>query len=281
MKLAKFSVSAEEHKKRQEAHRRIGAELKASYQAMMKEDWEDIEGIRLFSKYPHNLILQSDPIFETISFGPVGTVMSSGCVAFVSAYIIEHYIDRRLEMRAWANTVVEKGYRSWRFENFPKVSFTSREVDLDEVKKKLGMLEPKILKCESTEELFQLTGKPEGIGGSMFLIDNVIFALAFSESTYERVDMEAMLYATRISDVQELFENLDKGLCVPIRVNNAVYHDDPNRKGGHYIILAGLSEGDFIVYDSSIGFTKVNIWRVLEAATADENLIAVWNIWWI
>lgn len=278
MKLAKFSVSAEEHKKRQEAHRRIGAELKASYQAMMKEDWEDIEGIRLFSKYPHNLILQSDPIFETIPFGPVGTVMSSGCVAFVSAYIIEHYIDRRLEMRAWANTVVEKGYRSWRFENFPKVSFTSREVDLDEVKKKLGMLEPKILKCESTEELFRLTGKPEGIGGSMFLIDNVIAQLSKGNISG---DMTSILGKTRISSVQDVISNLFNGYMVPMRVNNSIYHADPARTGGHYVILVGLYDGEAHVLDSLIGFKRLPFRRLIEAALADDGLIACWDLSWI
>ena len=283
--LRGFIVTPEEHRARQEAHLRAGEKFRESIKDLGPVDVDDINHMRSLAErcQEEYFPLASNPVVKDIPFGPVGTLETSGCVVFVTAQLMKMYdfADDDVDINEWTKEVVEKGYRSWRFENFPKVSFTSKEVDLGEVKKKLGMLEPKILKCESTEELFQLTGKPEGIGGSMFLIDNVIFALAFSESTYERVDMEAMLYATRISDVQELFENLDKGLCVPIRVNNAVYHDDPNRKGGHYIILAGLSEGDFIVYDSSIGFTKVNIWRVLEAATADENLIAVWNIWWI
>lgn len=275
MKLTKFSVSAEEHKKRQEAHRRIGAKLKASYQTMTKEDFEDFDEMCFCSKYPHNLILQSDPIFETIPFGPVGTVMSSGCVAFVSAYIIEHYIDRRLEMRRWINTVVEKGYRSWRFEKFPKVSFTSKEVDLDVVKKKLGTVDPKILECESTEELFQVTGKPEGIGGSMFLIDNVIVQLSKDKV---KGDMTSIIEKTRISSVKDIINNLHNGYMVPMRVNNSIYHEDSSRTGGHYVILVGLNNGEACVMDSLIGFKRLPLRRLIEAALADEGLISCWDL---
>ena len=282
--LRGFIVTPEEHRARQEAHLRAGEKFRESIKDLGPVDVDDINHMRSLAErcQEEYFPLASNPVVKDIPFGPVGTLETSGCVVFVTAQLMKMYdfADGDVDINEWTKEVVEKGYRSWRFSKYPKVSFVDPAVDIGKIKTRFAGIAP-VEDCKTCEELVSVLGKIEGIGGSMFLIDNVIFALAFSKSTYKRVNMEAMLDATRISDVQDLFKNLDAGLCVPIRVNNAVYHDDPNRKGGHYIILAGLSEGDFIVYDSSIGFTKVNIWRVLEAATADENLIAVWNIWWI
>lgn len=275
MELRSFYVSKTEHKKRTEVHLKKGKQLKDSFEAMTKDEWNNICEINVFAKYPHNLILASDPIFSTIDFGPVGTLQNAGCVVFVSAYIICHFIDRRLDLRAWAEKVIEKGYRSWCFENFPEISFTSKNVNLAEVKKKLSTIEPEVLKCKTLDELYTITGPVKGIGGSMYLIDNVIYQLT-KGNVFD--DMTTILSKTRLSSVSEIIENLINGYMVPIRVNNRIYHDDYLRDGGHYIILIGIDDGNAYVLDSSIGFKKLAFKRLLESAVADKNLIAAWNL---
>lgn len=281
--LRGFVLSPEEHKARQIAHIKAGADLRQSIKDLGPVDRDDINHMRSNLEYCKKYLpLATDPTVKDIPFGPVGTLESSGCVVFVTAQLIKMYdfADDNVDIREWTKEVVEKGYRSWRFSNYPEFSFVEPTVDADKVKAKFAGVAP-VENCKTVEDLVSVLGEIEGIGGSMFLIDNVIFSLAFPEGSYRKIDMETMLSYTRISDVNDIFKNLMEDTCVPIRVNNAVYHDDPKRSGGHYILLMGLAEGDFVVYDSSIGFTKVNIWRVLDAATVDENLTAVWNLWWI
>ena len=280
--LRGFIVTPEEHRARQEAHLRAGEKFRESIKDLGPVDVDDINHMRSLAErcQEEYFPLASNPVVKDIPFGPVGTLETSGCVVFVTAQLMKMYdfADGDVDINEWTKEVVEKGYRSWRFENFPKVSFTSKEVDLGEVKKKLGMLEPKILKCESTEELFQLTGKPEGIGGSMFLIDNVIAQLSKGNISG---DMTSILGKTRISSVQDIISNLFNGYMVPMRVNNSIYHADQARTGGHYVILVGLYNGEAHVLDSLIGFKRLPFRRLIEAALADESLIACWDLSWI
>lgn len=280
--LRGFIVTPEEHRARQKAHLRAGEKFRESIKDLGPVDVDDINHMRSLAErcQEEYFPLASNPVVKDIPFGPVGTLETSGCVVFVTAQLMKMYdfADGDVDINEWTKEVVEKGYRSWRFENFPKVSFTSKEVDLGEVKKKLGMLEPKILKCESTEELFQLTGKPEGIGGSMFLIDNVIAQLSKGNISG---DMTSILGKTRISSVQDVISNLFNGYMVPMRVNNSIYHADQARTGGHYVILVGLYNGEAHVLDSLIGFKRLPFRRLIEAALADESLIACWDLSWI
>lgn len=274
MRLRKFRVSAEEHKRRTELHLEKGRELKESVLAMTDEDWENVKKIQSYATYPHNILLASDPVFANINFGAVGTLQSSGCVVFVSAYIIDVVLNRRFDICEWTDMVVEKGYRSWCFENYPKVSFTSKNVSLIEAKSKLKGIANNIQNCENIEQLYAITGKAIGIGGSMFLIDNVIFELS-GGSIYENMDV--IINRTRLNSVTKIIDNLKKGFMVPLRVNNAIYHDDKTREGGHYVILIGLENGVAYVLDSSIGFITLPFKRLIKAVVNDEKLIAAWD----
>lgn len=122
------------------------------------------------------------------------------------------------------------------------------------------------------ESLYKITGKPQGIGGSMFLIDNVIQELAKKEST------ENKPVNTRLDNIWEIYANIRKKIMVPLRVNNSIYYNDPKRKGGHYAILIGLDFGDAVMLDSVNGFYRLPFQKLMKAATADENLIAVWDL---
>lgn len=274
MRLRKFRVSAEEHKKRTELHLEKGRELKNSFDTMTDDDWENVRKIKAYVKYPHNILLASDPIFSNIKFGAIGTLQSSGCVVFVSAYIIDQFLNRRFDICEWTDMVVEKGYRFWCFEKYPKVSFSSKNVDLSEAKKKLSGIAPEIQNCDNLEKLYEVVGQVKGIGGSMYLIDNVIFELS-GGNIYE--SMNVILHRTRLCSVSKIVENLISGFMVPIRVNNAIYHDDRTREGGHYVILIGIEDGEAYVLDSSIGFVKLPFRRLMKAMVANDGLIAAWD----
>ncbi len=271
MDLKAFHVSPEEHKARQLMHQKKGSKFKKSVERTTMYDYEIFETKSMFANYPHEFALQTDPIFQNATFGAVGTLQSAGCVVFVTAYIISHYTGEKINILKWREEVEKKGYRSWNFENFPD-SFTSRYIDLKEVRQKLSKYDARISKCMDMESLYKITGKPQGIGGSMFLIDNVIQELAKKEST------ENKPVNTRLDNIWEIYANIRKKIMVPLRVNNSIYYNDPKRKGGHYAILIGLDFGDAVMLDSVNGFYRLPFQKLMKAATADENLIAVWDL---
>ena len=108
-------------------------------------------------------------------------------------------------------------------------------------------------------------GKIEGIGVSYFLIDNVISELTGVAPVLE----------TRIRNVDKLVRNVAIRIPVIIRLENTVYHNDPGMVGGHYVVLIGMTNGQFVVADSSIGILLKPIQDVLRAATVGR--CAVWN----
>lgn len=275
MQLREFRVSKEEHKKRTETHLKKGKALKESYELMTQSDWDHISEMYAYANYPHSICLASDPMFAKWDFGAVGTIQSAGCVVFVTAYIIAYYKHRSPDLISLAGQIAEKGYRSWRFKNYPQLTFTSKMIKLEDVKKELKSVAPEVEKCKTLDELYKIVGNPEGVGGAMYLIDNVIHELS-KGSIYD--DMRTILEKTRLSSIYEIVENLISGFMVPIRVNNRIYHDDPKREGGHYVILIGLENGEVTVLDSSIGFKKLPFKRLMEAAVADKGLIAAWDL---
>ena len=123
---------------------------------------------------------------------------------------------------------------------------------------------PELNGC-SKEELESKLGKIEGIGVSYFLIDNVISELTGVAPVLE----------TRIRNVDKLVRNVAIGIPVIIRLENTVYNNDPGMVGGHYVVLIGMTNGQFVVADSSIGILLKPIQDVLRAATVGR--CAVWN----
>lgn len=274
MELRKFHVTPDEHKVRQLIHQKKGSEFKKSIERMSMSDWNLFASKRMFANYPHQIVLQSDPIFQNAPFGAVGTLQSAGCVVFVTAYIISYYTEKQVDIIKLGEEVAQKGYRSWKFENFPD-SFTNSKIDLKEVHQKLGKSDSRILKCMDLESLYKITGKPQGIGGSVFLVDNVIKELWKKESTD---DIKEYIEKTRLDNIWEIYANIRKKVMVPLRVNNSIYYNDVKRKGGHYVILIGFDYGNAVVLDSLNGFFRLPFRRLMEAASADENLIAVWDM---
>lgn len=268
--LAKFSLQKEQHQARSLAHTEAGKAFKASVEGY---DFQKLETANYAPKaYPKFSIAGEDPREKTTLFGAVNTVYASGCVVYVSDTIRTQYdsTGSNTSVLELAEEAANKGYRSWKFANYSKPYFTSPKVDVDEVKEQFKDIVPEVQDCETVEELESLLGKVTGIGGSMFLIDNIICMLSQKELTAVR--------DTRITTVEKVIENLKNGIMVPIRVNNSIYHNDPNRAGGHYVILAGIEKGEAVILDSAIGINRIPAKRLFEAAVANEGLIAVWDL---
>ena len=119
------------------------------------------------------------------------------------------------------------------------------------------------------EEAYQIIGRPLGIGGSMYFLDQLIA---------DTVDKEPYK-STRVWTVGQLLDNLKKGYPVPVRVGNATYRDDPSLKGGHYVVLIGFENGNAVLVDSDepTGIFKCPWERFFSAMIQDQGLISAWD----
>lgn len=267
--LPKCHLPKEQHEQRLQAHIAKGLLLEESVRSWDFEinylyasadkpmmDWADIPMAKMYKKMP---------------FGATNTIEQAGCICFVSYYFLRdysRYCDFSFE--EWVNEVVQKGYRAWKFRDYPG-TFTSPKIDIEEVKRRFAS-KVDLTCCDTEEDLITKLGPAEGIGGSMFLLDNVISILSENKESQP-------VWDTRIESVEDILINLEEGLYVPLRVNNAIYHNDPNRAGGHYVILYGVEDGKALIWDSSIGDVELPFKTLMEAAVKDKNLIAAWNIW--
>lgn len=109
-----------------------------------------------------------------------------------------------------------------------------------------------------------------GIGGSVFLMDNLISVLSGGK-------VEAVKQ-TRIHSVTGIINNLKRNFWVPLQVNNAIYTGDPTRTEGHYVTLYGVKDGVALVWDSSVGDVKLSFEQLMKAVVADKGLITAWDI---
>ena len=97
----------------------------------------------------------------------------------------------------------------WKFEN-RKTVFGWPTITLCKAKKAFSS-EPQLQECTSLEEAYQIIGRPLGIGGSMYFLDQLI-ADTVGKEPYK---------STRVWTVGQLLDNLKKGYPVPVRVGNA------------------------------------------------------------
>lgn len=267
IELVNCRVTPEEHQKRQMAHLQSGRKLKDS---VSKFDFTSLQNVVALSETPRQM--DYCPMayqFGAMPFGAVNTVEKAGCVCFVSYYLLRMYGEEYFPFEKWVNEVVQKGYRIWKFKKFPKVTFCSSTVCVEEVKERFKSLDVDLSDCTTVEELENRLGAVEGVGGSMFLIDNVIAYLNGLTPVEE----------TRFTDVEDVIESIQSECMVPMRVNNAIYHDNPGEEGGHYIILLGIINGQALVWDASVydGYYALPFERLMKAAVADDGLIAVWD----
>lgn len=265
--LKRFELTPEEHKKRSLTHLEAGKAFANSVEVF---DFSTLEKVNyVLEEYPEVVIAGKDPRENVTPFGPIGTVASGGCITYVGTMILKNY-GHNVDVVTLAGEAAQKGYRSWGFKKYLKKYFTSPNIDINEVKAKFGDDIPAVNDCKTVEELEEILGEVTGIGGSAFLLDNIISMLSAKELK--------PVADTRITSMDKVLENLKNGIMVPLRVKNAIYLDDPKKADGHYIILVGISNGTAILIDSSIGINKVPAERLFKAVIENERLISVWDL---
>ena len=59
--------------------------------------------------------------------------------------------------------------------------------------------------------------------------------------------------ANELKSLYEILEALEEGKIVTLLINNAIYHQDENRKGNHFITLVGIDkEGNALLMDGNL-----------------------------
>ena len=264
--LTRCQLPREQHEKRQSYHLLYGTSLKKSVEIRNEIGWEVEDAV---ANKPQGIFVPMAKQYSTIPFGAANTVEKAGCICFVSYYLLQKYdVDSTMPFLEWVDEVVQKGYRTWKFSKYPG-TFYSPKVSIDEARARFeGVVD--LTDCGTEEELFGKLGEPVGIGGSVFLMDNVISCLSGGKAK--------AVEDTRIKSVTGIINNLKCNFWVPLRVNNAIYHDDSTQTGGHYVTLYGVKDGYALVWDSSIGNVKLPFMILMNAVVADKGLITAWDI---
>ena len=254
-KFPNYSVSKPEHDARTEAWKDSGSKLKASikdflalpdFEAAIKEQTSNraFAGMqRAFDLYNDGSFLCAYD-FANVPFGAVSTVAKAGCLAFTSYHMLR-FLGFQVNFEELVDSITSNGYRSWNFtKNKSHRAYTkasARDFTLDELKSNYPNWD-KMQSCSSLNEAFELLGEPFGIGGANAYFDNLICYLHPSIKIYED---------TRLKNVNDIFYNLEIGTPIPISVNNAIYYDDANKSGGHYVLLVGVNGDKFAIVDSN------------------------------
>lgn len=250
-----YSVSKPEHDVRTEAWKDSGSKLKASikdflaspdFEAAIKKQTSNrtFAGMqRAFDLYDDGSFLCAYD-FANIPFGAVSTVAKAGCLAFTSYHMLR-FLGFQVNFKKLVASITSNGYRSWNFTKtmssraYTKASAT--DFTLDELKSNYPDWD-KMQSCSSLNEAFELLGEPVGVGGANAYFDNLICYINPSVELYTN---------TRLKNVKDIFSNLGIGTPIPISVNNAIYYDDANKSGGHYVLLVGVNGNKFAIVDSN------------------------------
>ena len=272
MKIKGCKVSSQKHLERKEIYGASAASME--YSIRLRLSYADETAYDIEHRYPlmkfanrksNGFTIASE--FEDLPFGAVGTMRRSGCLVF-TAYNMLYVLGKRdYSVAEIREAVVKGGYRMWKFENRKPV-FGWPTITLCKAKKAFSS-EAQLQECTSLEEAYQIIGRPLGIGGSMYFLDQLI-ADTVGKEPYK---------STRVWTVGQLLDNLKKGYPVPVRVGNATYRDDPSLNGGHYVVLIGFENGNAVLVDSDepTGIFKCPWERFFSAMIQDLGLISAWD----
>ena len=269
--------SPSEHQARKQIYSESARDLRTSILSMLGR--ENLKDFLSNGNYPlldviktrNQFALANDPRWKDKRFGAVGLMGQAGCLVYATYNMLylANMIDEETSVPAIQKTVESKGYRMWRFSDREE-ALNWPEVTLDKIKAKYSEMEC-VQKCTSVEDAETILGKPRGIGGSMYFLDEVI-AIAFKMKAYDD---------TRIWTTLRLIDNLQMGIPVPIRVNNRIYWNTEDMKGGHYTILVGFDQdGNAVLVDSHYeeGIYKCPYDRFFKAVVQDPGHISAWNL---
>ena len=109
------------------------------------------------------------------------------------------------------------------------------------------------------------------IDGSILAIDYIINYIAAQPNSSKNI---------RISNFDQILDNLKNGIIVPMRVEDSIYYRDSSRIGGHYVILFALIDGQALVIDSRVpsGVMALSTQDLFNSMLANEDAICVWDL---
>ena len=294
-RIPEFKRSPEEHQSRSSYHIEKGLQLENEYYNF----WADItKADTSIFNFPDNRLTeiarylahynmfayQKDERWANIPFGVVNTIGNAGSLIFCSDDLLIlcssltgmkvekpslSYDNNEAAVRELTRLIVQKGYRSWKFKNFPK-TLSLPKIKLIAVKEVLANC-PEIQKCKSTKEFENFLGKPVGIGGHMFFLDELI-ALIGKDGT-------APYRATRLESFWQIVNNIKYEIPVPMRVNNSIFYGDYSLTGGSYVICVGFENGNAIVIDANYKhfLRTIPVVTLYHSIVADNGLTCVWD----
>ena len=269
LNLPEFNLPLTEHRQRQASHEEAAKHLKESFATF---NYTNLDTFNFVVPMKHFYVpMASDPQWANRPFGAVNTVQNSACVAFVAKMILDFY-EFDISMEDLLSEIENKGYRMWKLAKKAK-TLNLPYPEVKAIKNQFYADDP-IQLCNTLESIYELYGEPVGIGGSMFVIDNIINIIATKP---------VRIYNdTRIHSVHQLLWNLINGIPVPIRVQNSIYHDDPSRTEEHYVMLIGISCENAILLDSSYslagGINILPVTQLFKAMLWDDKLVCAWNL---
>lgn len=283
--LPEFQVSSEEHKQRSANHTCACHEFAES--AKVFSDYSHFDNVSFGAELPDEVIFARNPKWKDLPFGAANTFEKASCGALApknALNILAVQAPRHLRavfdfhpsVFAFANSLFDKGYRSWQFPSL-KGAITSPTVDLDAVKRRHPDNE-EVKACKDEKDLIAKFGKPVGIGTSFFFIDNLIKLISCKQ------DIQ-IANETRVHSIDQFFSELEKGYCLLVRVWNSTYRDNKTREGGHYVLVTGIEKGFAVIVDSdmeeTLGIYKIPVeqlvhsiiydWHGEKNATAEEK----------
>jgi len=203
---------------------------------------------------PDQYYLASNSKWKEEPFGAANDMEHSGCIIFVAKHLLDFY-GVQTTVLDLKNLAVEKGYRAWKFEKTKKAFYTPKAT----LKEALQVLPESADKDtdQTLEDTEKYIGKPVGIGGMHILLDNIIAEYACCLPVQD----------TRLLLIEEVYQELKKGNMVPMRVENSIYLNDPEKEGGHFVILVEIKDQIATVIDPSIGEDQIPVHVLFQAAT--------------
>lgn len=280
--IPEFTVSPEEHAKRNNNHQNACKDFVESVK-QLSGNYSIFDDLECGAELPDMVPFASNPKWKDLPFGAANTCGNASCSALQAKVVLNFLDSVSSDKRIFADLnpsvldviyeLTHKGYRSWKLAN--KSGTMIAPVATLEVIKKRFPDDDKIQKCQTLNEVFEKCGKPEGIGGSIFWLDNVIKLFGFDDSI-------EIAKQTRIHTVSKLINNLSHGIVVPIRVQNSVYLDEENHSGGQYVTWFRVENGMAVIVDTakegSCCIYKLPVKQVIEAIVANPGMAVVWNV---
>ena len=277
------TVSKEEHVKRTNFQKEASDKFIHSVKDL-SGNYSLFNGLECGAELPDSVPFASNPKWVDMPFGAANTCGNASCGALQAAVVINYFnsiaspgakmfFELTPTVLSVVDTLVEKGYRSWKLENKPG-AMSAPVATLDAIYERFPDDE-EVQTCTSLDEVFEKFGKPSGVGTNFFWLDNVIKHFSLNDKLEIGRD-------TRITSVGKIVQNLSRGIVVPIRVENSIYLGDPNHKGGHYVTWFAVDGGNAVIVDTamerSCGIYAIPVSQVMGAITAGPGMAVVWEV---